>query len=73
MTTEVPNLVLSPAAATKPTKPRRNKGAAKKNMKKPAAAKTSMKKQRKKQKVVFVHMYKDILTYFLTLYVRLFI
>jgi hypothetical protein len=52
VTTEVPNLVLTPAAATKPKKPRKNKGAAKKSMKKPAAAKTSMKKQRKKQQVV---------------------
>ena len=73
VTTEVPNLVCLPAAATKPEKPRKNKGAAKKRMKKPAAAKTSMKKQRKKQKVVFVHMYTYVLTYFLTLYVRLFI
>ena len=46
VTTEVPNLVLSHAAATKPTKPRKTKGAAKKNMKKPAAAKTSMKKEK---------------------------
>lgn len=73
VTTEVPNLVLLPAAATKPKKPRKDKDAAEKSMKKPAAAKTSMKKQRKKQKVVFVHMYTYVLTYFLTLYVRLFI
>ena len=51
-TTEMPNLVLLPAAATKPKKPRKDKDAAEKSMKKPAAAKTSMKKQRKKQKVV---------------------
>ena len=52
VTTEMPNLVLLPAAATKPKKPRKDKDAAEKSMKKPAAAKTSMKKQRKKQQVV---------------------
>ena len=52
VTTEMPNLVLLPAAATKPKKPRKDKDATEKSMKKPAAAKTSMKKQRKKQQVV---------------------
>ena len=58
VTTEAPSLVLLPVAPP---------------IKKRPASEKCMKKQRKKPKVVFVHMYTYVLTYFLTLYVCLFI